>query len=111
MAIYSIDELKSDNVRGGKGKANIFNLIKDYQVDITYVGVVELEPLATIAEHTHLDDRELYFVIEGEGVFIENGEKNYIKRGYYGAINRGDSHGIENTSKTEKLKIVAIVIK
>lgn len=61
--------------------------------------LVEFEPGLGTPIHTH-DGIELMFVIDGEGVSIENGKETKISRNCVVLAEKGVSHGI--TNGTEK---------
>ncbi len=65
---------------------------------------LELEPGASIGCHLHGDNEEVYFIMSGNGVYCEDGEKHEVKAGDIMLCRMGHSHGLENTGS------VALVI-
>jgi uncharacterized cupin superfamily protein len=56
-----------------------------------------LEPGAVIGEHRHKEDEEIYFVVDGHGTMIVDGEEFAIGPGDVSVCHRGHSHGIRNS--------------
>jgi mannose-6-phosphate isomerase-like protein (cupin superfamily) len=56
-----------------------------------------LEPGAVIGEHLHKEDEEIYFVVDGHGTMIVDGEEFAIGPGDVSICHRGHSHGIRNS--------------
>jgi mannose-6-phosphate isomerase-like protein (cupin superfamily) len=53
-------------------------------------------PNATIGEHAHADDEEIYFVLEGRGTIILDGKRFPIGPGDLAVTSAGHSHGLVN---------------
>ncbi|MHB0998126.1 MAG: cupin domain-containing protein [Armatimonadota bacterium] len=56
-----------------------------------------LEPGGTIGEHMHQGDEEVYFILTGRGVMIEDGIQNEINAGDLSLVQSGHSHGLINS--------------
>ena len=50
-----------------------------------------------IGVHIHGDDEEVYYVIEGEGILLLNGERISVRPGDFSLVGKGESHGVINT--------------
>ena len=66
-----------------------------------------LAPGVTIGVHTHTDDEEYYYIVEGEGTMTLDGETYAIRAGDIAAVFPGGEHGLANTSDAD-LRIVVI---
>lgn len=105
------DKVVIANCRGGVGSVEIHNKItKEDLVDgLSLFAKVVIHPHSTIGYHLHIDDAEAYYLLEGEGVFLNhNKERIDVKAGDLCLIKKGQSHGLENHSDHE-LQIIAIV--
>ncbi len=71
--------------------------------DIATLHVVDISEDAK--EHYHKNMREIYFVLEGEGELILDGESHPVKPGSTVLINAGTRH-----KATGKLKVIVVVI-
>ncbi|MDS9471506.1 cupin domain-containing protein [Sporosarcina pasteurii] len=99
-------------LHGGNGKVLVERNItrEDGIQGLDMLARVSVEVGASIGYHQHVEDSEGYFIVEGEGVFIDNGkvEKEVVK-GDFCFICKGQGHGIINTGDVP-LEIMAIVI-
>ena len=59
---------------------------------------VTLEPGSSCGEHDHTDDSDLYYVLEGEIVMIEDGVEYVLHAGDVEYCTPGHSHGAVNRS-------------
>lgn len=89
------------NLCEGEGQAIFTSLFERGTLPKTFTKIT-LEPGNSCGEHVHDTDGEIYFMLEGELVFIEDGveyvvhpgECEYCADGHsHGAINRSDKPG------------------
>ncbi len=69
-----------------------------------YVRDLTLEPGATIGDHLHQGDDEVYFIITGTGVASVDGEERLLEAGTAILTRSGSRHSLRNTG-TEPLRI------
>lgn len=110
ISIRNIDPIYSENHRGGTGMTTFYTCLSPaYPVieksvgpddHITWVGLVEVAPGASIKEHVHDEDEEVYIVVSGRGVYTEDGEDTPIEEKDVLILRRGHSHGMRNTGDT-----------
>ena len=68
-----------------------------------------LEPGATIGEHVHADTEEIYFVAEGAGTLILDGERFPIGAGDVSVVRRHHAHGLMNApDRPMRLLVVCV---
>lgn len=58
---------------------------------------VELDPGAVIGEHLHADNEEIYMVLSGTGLFIDDGIEHAAGPGDMLLTQQGHRHGLKNT--------------
>ena len=76
------------------------------------VMVNELAPGAVLPWHEHAEDEEVYFIISGQGSYLDNGKKPHqVKRGDVTLCLKGEKHGLENTGKEPLIFGAAIAKK
>ena len=92
-AIYSPDKM---------GKSTIF------RSERVMVGLNAFEPGQEHALHAHEGMDKVYQVIEGQGVFLLEGDEVPMKAGVLLVAPEGAPHGIRNTG-TERLLVLAIL--
>ena len=98
---------KSDN---GKGY-----LLRDMLLEgellggiLSYMSIITLEPGCAIGPHLHSEENEVYYIIEGTGVYYDNGEEYEVQAGDLVVCDLGQSHGLENTGDTT-MRFVAVM--
>lgn len=76
---------------------------------IKSVGVVRLEPGASVGEHSHDGDEDFYYCIAGSGVVVDNGVEHPFTPGMLQITRDGESQAIRNTGETELVFLGALV--
>ena len=99
------------NMRGGEGCAKAFCAPILNNMAVTAANRMELEPLATIGLHTHVDDEEVYAIFSGEGIFVYGEGECPALPGDVFVTHQGMSHALRNTSATEPLVFFAVMAK
>ncbi|MDR2503413.1 MAG: cupin domain-containing protein [Deltaproteobacteria bacterium] len=75
-------------------------------------GVNRIDPGEAIPWHEHAEDEEVYFIISGEGVYLDNEKKAHkVKAGDVTFCLKGEKHGLENPGPASLLFGAAIVKK
>jgi quercetin dioxygenase-like cupin family protein len=100
-----------ENAHGGVGSIEIHKKItKEDQVEgLSLFAKVVVSPHSTIGYHQHTDDAEAYYVLKGEGIFLNHNEERVpVKAGDICLIKKGQSHGLENHTDNE-LEMIAVV--
>ena len=78
----------------------------DFETDASFIDFVEIPPGASIGVHTHGENEEIYFIIEGSGSMRTNAEVQRVGRGDLVLNRRGWSHGLSNDSDAPLLVLV-----
>ena len=102
--------LKIKNHFGGKGIIEIYKHVKKNDLEtIDMVANVVLPKGTSIGYHLHGKDAEIYHIVKGKGLFIdENKEEHIVHKNDCCVIKKGQSHGIENVGD-EDLEFIAIL--
>ncbi|MCK5132890.1 MAG: cupin domain-containing protein [Candidatus Sabulitectum sp.] len=98
------------NLFEGKGEAEIEPLFTsdEFQAPIRFCARVRLVPGCSIGLHQHIDEDELYFIIEGEGE-VSDGDSSFpVSSGHSILTRSGESHSIENTGSSD-LVLIAVI--
>ena len=82
----------------------------DAPLAIRFVHDDLIEPGASIGEHTHTDDEELYLVISGHGTMIMDGVRTPIGPGDASLVTPGHSHGLIN-GPDEPMRLIVVCVK
>ena len=100
----------AENVAGGEGEMLRDRLLNESQMNgiCTYVVHNALVPGASIGDHEHRGENEMYFITAGKGLYIDNDTTYEVVKGDVLFCEDGDHHGITNTGD-ENLSFVAII--
>lgn len=78
----------------------------DFDSDAHFVDFVRIPPGASIGIHTHGENEEIYFIVEGSGIMHTNAEERPVSRGDLILNRRGWTHGLRNPTAAELLVLV-----
>ena len=93
----------------GRGKdARVFDA-QDFDTPLKFINYAELEPSASIGDHLHGTNEEVYVILSGHGVMAVNGESQSVKPGDVILNKPGWHHGLENSSD-EPLKVLVFEV-
>ncbi len=100
------------NLRGGEGTIEIRHILSKKELmghGSMYAHVI-IPPKASLGFHQHVGNTEPYYVLKGNGIFVDNdGSRTKICPGDVCVIEVGQSHAIENPGN-DPLEIMALVI-
>ena len=104
--------VKAEHINGGNGYILRDMLLSEKQLNgiCTYVSCITLDPGCEIGNHTHSEDSEMYFLIEGSAMYTDNGEDCEVHAGDVMFCEKGDSHAIKNASDAP-VRFVAVIQK
>lgn len=68
-----------------------------------------LKPGHAVGYHQHKGEMEIYYILEGEGTYDDNGVKSPVKAGDVTVCHDGEGHGLVNTGSHD-LKMVALIL-
>lgn len=96
--------------RGGEGSMEISRIVTaaDKVDGIDLFARVTVHPHSAIGYHIHEDDSEVYYLLEGKGIFNDNGKRVNVQAGDFCMIRKGQGHGIENPYDG-KIEMIAMV--
>jgi mannose-6-phosphate isomerase-like protein (cupin superfamily) len=97
-------------MRGGIGDAVITHIYKKDELkgNSRLCAKLSLEPGASIGNHAHESEEEIYYILNGKGLVIDNGEPIEVYEGDAVLTRDGASHSIENIG-TETLEFMAVI--
>ncbi|WP_096437049.1 cupin domain-containing protein [Alteribacter populi] len=105
------ERLIVENPHGGVGSIGIYKLLTsdDTMDKVSLFAKVIINPQTTIGYHQHIGEAETYYVLKGEGFFINSQKERIpVKPGDVCSIEVGQSHGMENPHDNE-MEIMALV--
>ena len=105
----TIPEL-AENVRGGNGTVYAHKLLDLFPGSaIKSVGLLRLEPGASIGAHSHPGDEDFYYCISGTGIVVDNGIEYPFTPGVLQITRDGETQAIRNTGQTELIFLGALI--
>ena len=109
----TIKPVMIENMKGGKKYVQRFSSIgeDDFNPNAEVVSRLVLIPGASIGYHEHVGNEEVITVLSGTGHCVDDGEEYELEAGDVTICREHHHHGIENTSETEELVLMAVVIK
>lgn len=101
----------AEHLGGGKGTARVYHIVSNENLKDAgrlYARVV-LDPGCSVGWHQHKGETEPYYILKGEGVFIDNDQsRTIVHPGDICTIEDGHFHSIENNSN-EPLEFMALI--
>lgn len=99
------------NLKDGPGSVIMqgFLTAEDTNNKLNFANIVTIEPGCGIGPHPHTTNAEIYWIIEGELVYIEDGKEYILRPGDISYTADGHIHAIENRSNATA-RMAAIVI-
>jgi mannose-6-phosphate isomerase-like protein (cupin superfamily) len=103
-------EIKAQ-MRGGTGEVEILHLFDREELTgkSRLVAKLTMQQGCSIGFHEHGQEEEIYYILEGEGVFTENGQETIVFPGTATLTGNGSGHSIRNDQE-QPLVLMAIVL-
>lgn len=100
----------AEGVRGGIGTVTAHKLLDLFPGSaIKSIGIVRLEPGASVGEHSHHDDEDFYYCLSGTGVVVDNSVEKPFTPGTLQITRSGETQAVRNTGETELVFLGALV--
>ena len=101
----------NQDMAGGKGTVTVRHILNEEEMDIAcrLYAEVTVAPGASIGVHSHHGETETYYILQGEGLYTDNGKESSVKAGAITFCKDGDSHGLSNTG-TGDLVFMALIL-
>lgn len=86
------------NVRGGEGSPEFVHLFSEEDLGgrMSFLSVVTLQPGESVGCHPHDTNGEVYYVLSGSVMVIEDGKETILSAGDAEFCADGHSHGVCN---------------
>ncbi len=115
MAVFKKADRKleyAENVEGGKGIMTRDRLDLNDKLGGTcsYVVCNSLEPGASIGKHTHNGESEIYYMVRGKAVLVEDDKETVVEEGDVLYCPNGGNHSVRNDFN-EPVSFVVVIQK
>ena len=112
IRIGDLEAEEMQNMRGGAGSAVrfLYENAAGLGGKIKMFAVMDLEAGATVGEHKHEGDMEIYLLLDGTAKALDNGEEVTLGPGDMLITKDGESHSLANQS-ADRLSFVAVVME
>ena len=99
-------------MRGGSGEARFTYLMNANEVPHARLfSTITLDPGSSIGEHTHTNEIEYYWILQGEGVVTEQDGEKVVREGDLVITGGGASHAIRNEGTTPLCFLALIILE
>ena len=105
--IINFEEMVEENKIKFKDGEKVFH-VKTENDGINKIMMGRLEPGASIGMHTHYNDSEIIYFLEGNGTVIFDGDKLPVRAGLSHYCPKGHDHSLINTGDVD-LRFFAVV--
>lgn len=102
MIIDSYTTLPHEDATGGMKK------FTQFESDRMFVDYYLLEPGGEQKPHTHAENDKLYYVLEGEGIFLLGDEEHRLGTGHGCVAEAGVAHGVRNDTDRRLVLLVCM---
>lgn len=106
-------DMRSECIHEGIGESLNATVFEEHEMDapVRFINYAVIPPAASIGLHPHGSDNEFYVLLEGEGIYQQDGEEVKVKKGDIMMNSPFSPHGIINTGKEEmKLLIFEAIV-
>lgn len=112
MAKLSINENTKVETPDGKGcyyRQRIAEGVENLGPKVKTYAKITVPAGTAMAYHKHEGDFEIYYIVEGEGLYNDNGTEYPVKVGDVVRCADGECHGISNTGSGD-LAFIALIV-
>lgn len=102
MIIHSYTTLPETDATGSLKK------FTQFESDRMFVDYYLLGPGGQQKAHTHAENDKLYFVLQGEGIFLIGQEEHHLTAGQGCVAGAGVPHGVRNDTDTPLVLLVSM---
>lgn len=99
-----------ENLIDGEGQVSMIHLLEkeEFHNKGRMYARVLLKPGSSIGYHIHNGEQESYYILQGQGLYDDNGEEVIVKQGDLTLCKDGEGHSIKNDGE-EKLEFIALI--
>lgn len=106
-------DMRDEIIHEGRGGCMHSTVFEEDEIDasVRFINYTIIPPTSSFGLHTHENDNEFYILLEGEGVYQQDGEEIIVKKGDIMMNGPYSQHGICNTGeKNMELLVFEVAI-
>jgi len=107
-----INQLKTTTKLNSEGKEKMFKTnLADFDAwdqKVRLYSLIQLKPGEEVEYHMHVGESESFFILSGQGIYNDNGNKVEVTPGMVTLTPSGEGHSIKNTGE-DMLVFVALI--
>lgn len=112
--IIRANELAKENIEGYAGGQGVLEfttlvpteLLKD---EAKLFKVIRFQPGAGLGEHAHVDNFEVYYILGGHGIAVDNGQEYEVTTGDVVYTADGASHSIRDAGNGDLVMLACVI--
>lgn len=110
---HEMEESVKENHLGGEGKIVFKTLVPPELLkgEARMFNLLTFEPGATLGEHDHVDNYELYYILSGKAIIIDDGKEVEVGPGDMVYTADGSSHSVKTIGDEPMVMIATIVFE
>jgi len=86
----------TEKPRGGEGSAVMTDLLNTLPKNVSFFKRVCLAPHSSVGEHPHMGNAEIYLILKGDAIIVDNGVEYAVTAGDCHCCFNGSTHAIKN---------------
>lgn len=100
-----------ERMRGGEGRCSILHIFRQEELKgcCRLLARITIPPGASIGEHPHDNEEEIYYVISGSARVVDGGMERILGPGDAVRTGDGSTHSIANVGDTD-LDFMAVIL-
>jgi mannose-6-phosphate isomerase-like protein (cupin superfamily) len=100
-----------EKMKDGKGAIPVTHLLRQIQMKgkCRFFGHMLINPGCSIGLHRHDKEEEIYYILKGKGLMLDNGIKQEVNVGDVIITGDGAEHSIENVGN-EPLEVLGVIL-
>jgi len=109
MIVKNVNDVKEELAHSGTcSTRSIFT--KEFQSPTLFFAETYVEPKVEIEPHTHKEEEEVYYILEGKGLMKVDGDEREVGPGDTILTLKGSTHSIKNIGNV-RLRMVVFTTK
>ncbi len=106
LKFQDLEPIQKEHMRNGEGHV----ILRKWETEDKMIAQITIPTNCSIGVHTHEEDEEIIYVIQGSGICYVDGKENPLQAGMVNYCMKHENHSIKNTNP-EDLVLFAVINK